>query len=97
MWKWPLIVLGLSSPLAAEAGCNSFDADTRTLQIRTQAAKEARAECNASGYAANHNGGTQAASNVSGRRSNTEKLRAFTDLRRQAEYLNNSQQYYGQR
>lgn len=98
MPKRLLLVLGLFSPLAAQANCNSFDASTRTLQVRTQAPQARKVECDASGYAISE-GSTPAgaAHHSTSRRSNVEKLRGFTDLKRQAEYLNNAQRYYGQR
>jgi len=92
-----LVIFALFSPLAAQANCSSFDASTQTLEIRTRAANADRVECDASGYALKDDGPANAAPTPPDRRSSTDKLRAFKDLKRQAEYLDNPSRYYGQR
>jgi hypothetical protein len=97
MLKRLLIVFCLIIPPAAQANCNRFDANTQTLQVGMQPANAMKIECGASGYAVNESVSAQAAKNPQTQRSTTEKIRAFSDLRRQAEYLGSTQNYYGQR
>ncbi|TCS39305.1 hypothetical protein EDC30_101261 [Paucimonas lemoignei] len=97
MVKRLLITVSFLTPLASHADCSVFDASTQTLHIHTRADKDDKTVCNTSPRAAGTGSQDESLQNSRNPRSNTEKLRSFTDLKRQAEYLSNSPRYYGQR
>lgn len=97
MLKRLFIAVSFFTPLASHANCSVFDSNTQTLNVHTRVAKEEKVTCNASAGLSNSSPLSDSAQNPAYRRSNTEKLRAFTDLKRQSEYLSNTQHYYGQK
>lgn len=96
MLKRLLVILICAQPFLAQAHC-SFDASTQTLEVRTRPVAEAKYDCNITSNLNSANAAAQATAGAPYRRSNTEKLRSFTDLKKQAEYLSNADRYYGQR